>query len=193
MVNRLQTSSSTEALTAISISVINLFDSSTEPLELDPAYTNLFSGTWQVSPSDPPCSGTFPPAESGRLAYGFKAAFNPSDPVNPTRLNGTFVIRPKQCTNCGNMSQGGQGFAFALVSGGGGAQEAIFESSGSATDDQYSEVFTSLIDPPGSELVYTLVIRCVYCCLFSSVFVCFPFVVLSSFTHTLPHLELCSR
>ena len=39
--------------------------------------------------------------------------------------------RPKPCTNCGNMTQGGQGFAFALVSGGGGAQEAFFETAGS--------------------------------------------------------------
>ena len=56
-------------LTAISFSVVNLFASATEPLLIDSV--SLFSGSWAVSPVEPPCSGQVPPAERGRLAFGF--------------------------------------------------------------------------------------------------------------------------
>jgi hypothetical protein len=41
---------------------------------------------------------------------------NPLDKQNPALINGSFLIRPKECTDCGNISMGFLGYAFAMVS-----------------------------------------------------------------------------
>jgi hypothetical protein len=73
------------------------------------------SGTWMTSPIAAPCNGEFKPQKSGALNYGFAAATNPLDKKNPHLINGSFILRPKACTDCGNFSQGFAAYAFAMV------------------------------------------------------------------------------
>eukprot|EP00038_Savillea_parva_P007045 m.167518 g.167518 ORF g.167518 m.167518 type:complete len:241 (+) comp12837_c0_seq1:37-759(+) len=143
-------------MTQITFSYQNLFNSSTEPLQVDSTSVNLWSGLWAPSPMAPPCSGEFKPLKSGALNYGFAAITNPADPKNPHLINGSFLIRPKACIKCGNFSLGFAGYAFAMIPVGDGGNEIIIETSGAYTDDVYSEDFGSIV---AGEMVETLILR----------------------------------
>ncbi len=87
-------------ISALTFSFNNLFNSSTEGIGIDADSLNLWSGSWDPSPMDPPMSGQFPPlkpapGQPGKLNYGFRAIVNPADPVNPNRINGSFMTHPE--------------------------------------------------------------------------------------------------
>ena len=89
-----------EAISALTFSFNTLFNSSTGGIGIDASSLNLWSGTWDPSPLDPPMSGEFPPlkpppGQPGKLNYGFRAIVNPADPVNPNRINGSFMTHPE--------------------------------------------------------------------------------------------------
>mmetsp|Transcript_117762 Transcript_117762/g.165560 ORF Transcript_117762/g.165560 Transcript_117762/m.165560 type:complete len:233 (+) Transcript_117762:3-701(+) len=149
-------STSGDYMDQLTFSMNNVFNTSTEPLEMDSSTVNLWSGVWVVSPIAAPCNGEFKPLKAGALNYGFQAGTNPLDPKNPHLINGSFIIRPKPCTNCGNFSQGFAAYAFAMIPLSNGGNEIIVETAGSITDDMYSEDFASIV---GGEMVHTLVLK----------------------------------
>lgn len=141
-------------ITSITFSFQNLFNTSTEPIEIVDSSINLWSGAWGPDPRSAPGNGEWKPVVAGAVQFGFRATVNPLDPNKPATINGSFIMQPKPGA-AGNFSDGFAAYAFALVPVGGG-QEIVLETGSSATDDMYSEEFNSII---GDTMVYTLVLR----------------------------------
>jgi hypothetical protein len=56
-----------EGVSALTFSFNNLFNTSTEPVEIEKGTLNLWSGTWDPSPLAAPLNGEFEPVKAGKV------------------------------------------------------------------------------------------------------------------------------
>ena len=141
------------ALTGVTFSFLNQFNSTTEPIQFVDSSVQLFAGAWAPSPLAPPLSGSLPPVKGNALRYGFRAEVDPLVPPG-NRINGTFQLRP--APNAGNLSQGFAAFGFVLVPVGAGRQEFIVQTEGATWDELASESYTVMV---GGEVVVTVLLH----------------------------------
>ena len=141
------------ALTGVTFSFLNQFNSPPEPIQFVDSSVQLFAGAWAPSPLAPPLSGSLPPVKGNALRYGFRAEVDPLVPPGD-RINGTFQLRP--APNAGNLSQGFAAFGFVLVPVGAGRQEFIVQTEGATWDELASQSYTVMV---GGEVVVTVLLH----------------------------------